>query len=251
MLGHWFHQHLPNPFDQTCQCQQHWWQRCASASWLVEKFDILTVVPEKPHKSLQNLESEERKWMQLHSRSDSLSCRDWNAYLKVPKHGNKLQSTPHGRFWWCVNFCGNIFSFWRSRGRTMTEQLFRAQSAEGRGKGMFAEIFSAFLQKSSFQEAVQAALGWAQALLLLVGYVPHVEGYPKPAGAVGCAVAIIYSQRPSAGCSSMEISPCRVRATRAWLLMKVMWLHLELLSFLLLLMPVIIFFQRSLCKLTQ
>lgn len=114
-------------------------------------------VPEKPHKSLQNQESEERKWALLHTRSVQLSCRDWNAYLKVPKHGNKLQFAPHGRFWWCVNFHGSICSFQRGRGRPKTQQLFRAHSAEGRGKRMFAGIFSAFLQKF-FQEAVLAAL---------------------------------------------------------------------------------------------
>lgn len=69
------------------------------------------------------------------------------------------------------------------------------------------------------------------AFLLLVGFVPKAEGSPSLMGTVGCARAATHSQRPSLGCSSQEIPPCRVRATWAWPQMKVVWLQLKMLHF--------------------
>lgn len=54
------------------------------------------------------------------------------------------------RFWWCVDFCGSVCSFWRSRGRTGTG-TYAELTAEGSRKGMLARIFSAFLQKPSLE----------------------------------------------------------------------------------------------------
>lgn len=50
----------------------------------------------------------------------------------------------YGRFWWCVDFCGSVCSFWRSRGRTGTGTMQSSlQTTVGKGclQGYFQHFF--------------------------------------------------------------------------------------------------------------
>lgn len=137
--------------------------------------------------SLENLtgpskiKSEESKWVLLCSGSDLLSWRNWNGF----KSQSKFEIQSPWDVWWRVNFCGTICSFWKSTDRT-SKWLFRAQSAEVQGEGMFAQILPALFQNPSFQEAVLTALLEAGLSLPAACWVcTHSGRVSKPDGHCG------------------------------------------------------------------
>lgn len=83
----------------------------------------------------------------------------------------------------------------------------------------------------------------------------HIKGHLKLMCTMGWGAALCLLSQPLPGCSSTELSPCTVRATRARPLRRVVWFRWKRLSSLLLLMPLIFyfiyFFKGSFCKLLQ
>lgn len=205
--------------------------------------------------SLENLtdpsktKSEESKWVLLHSGSDLLSCRKWNRYLKVPRQGNKLKFSLHGMFGDVWTFVGPFASSGEAETEFQQRDSLEPDLQRCMEKGCLHRHFQHFFRTPPFRR--QCWLPWQRlgsAFLLLVGFVPKAPRSPRLMGTVSCAKTATHSQRPSLGCSSLEMPPCRVRAKWAWPQMKVVWLQLKMLHFLLLLLPLIfLFFSKGAC----
>lgn len=169
---------------------------------------------------------------------------------KYQKHSNKWSTGGFGDAW---TFVG-VFAPSGEAEAELGQGLMQSSLQKVVGKGCLHGYFQHFC-KSPHSRCCSEALCWAPALRLPVCSVPCAQKGAQGWCRAGCGTSIP-SQRLSPGCSSTEISPCRVRATRAWPQMKVEWLQLKKLSSLLPLMPLIYFiylfiFRGSLCHLLQ
>lgn len=137
--------------------------------------------------SLSKMKSEESKWVLLHSGSGLLSCRDWDGYLKVPKCGNKLNSSLPGMFGDVWTLVGAFVPSGEAETELQQSNSLEPSLQRCTGKGCLHRCFQHFFSIPPFRrQCCLPCQRLGSAFLLLVGFVPQAEGSPSP---MGCARA--------------------------------------------------------------